>query len=230
MTDLLASMIGANNVIVNAYSKWEEGARLQNQANAFYKTRKQDLTTRSLVMTAAIFIASGFAFLLVFGGVGAVFDNSKIVMGALSLCPPVALGGAAFGYARFVQPSIKKEETAIKSDFDMAMARAKDATQAGNDIIQENISEIIFLPDEYCYPLATGYMVKCIQQGRAATLQEAMDKFDEQLHRWTLEANQQEMLHQQRIQMQQLNQIRQSINFNTAVTAAGFATEILTRL
>ena len=230
MTDLLSSLISANNVIVNAYTKWEEGARLRAQAASFQKTRKQDLMTRTIVLTGGIF-ATCFMGLLVIVGIPAwLFQSEPMVIGGFLFTLPVSLVVTVFGYARFVHPKTKKDEAKIKDDYNAAMERAAQITQAGTDVIQENVSEIIFLPDEYCYPLATGYLVKCVQQQRANSLQEALDKFDEQLHRWTLEANQQEMLRQQQLQSQQLNAIRHSIDFNTAVTAAGFATDILSRL
>lgn len=230
MTDLLASLISANNVIADAYSKWEEGARLRNQAMAFNKTRKQDLTTRTILLTGGIFAACFMGLLFIVAVPAWLFDSESMAVGGFLFAVPVSLVATVFGYARFVQPKTKKDEAKIKEDYNAAMERAAHVTQAGTDVIQKNASEIVFLPDEYCYPLATGYLVKCVQQQRAKSLQEALDKFDEQLHRWTLEANQQEMLRRQQIQSQQLNEIRHSINFNTAVTAAGFATDILSRL
>jgi len=45
------------------------------------------------------------------------------------------------------------------------------------------------LPDDYCSSLALEYMIEQLDKGRATTWRECADKYEEQVHRWTLETN-----------------------------------------
>ncbi len=62
-----------------------------------------------------------------------------------------------------------------------------------------------FLPGNYRSDLAIAYMEKVVRTGRADTLKEAMNLFEEQLHRWTLESQGQQLLEQNAIQTQMIN-------------------------
>lgn len=82
----------------------------------------------------------------------------------------------------------------------------------GQNIIEANKDKLAFLPSDYWYPLATSFMVKTVQAGRATTLPEAIDKLEEQLHRWRLEESNAQILAQQQAQSQQLAEIAQGIS------------------
>ena len=51
-----------------------------------------------------------------------------------------------------------------------------------------------FLPEDYRDVMAVGYMEECIRNLRADTLKEAINLYEEQKHRWTLENLSQQML------------------------------------
>lgn len=230
MTELLTSLIQANNIITSVYSQWDEAAKLQAQARMAHKNAKKNLTMKTALFTGVFLFAAWFvSSLLQIAGMNIVDDmNAFPIFFLIKWAIVAAVTGVC--YALIVHPRVSKENKKIQETFNAAMARANAVYQAGMDHARANLADVAFLPNEYRYPLATGYLVNCVQQRRAATLQEALDKFDEQLHRWKLEASQQQILRQQRIQSQQLNNINTSINVNTAVTAAGFAANIITRL
>lgn len=92
------------------------------------------------------------------------------------------------------------------------------STYNGNaeQIFTENAEYLEFLPVDYWYPLATEYLIKIVGSGRCTDLSEALDKFDEQLHRWKLENANAEIIAQQQIQIANLESIRRSNNVNAA--------------
>lgn len=75
--------------------------------------------------------------------------------------------------------------------------------------------EIQIVPSNYRYVIAVQYIVESFQNRRADTLKEAINLYEEQLHRWKLENASEQMLTLQRQQMSELNKI----NANTTVSA-----------
>lgn len=86
---------------------------------------------------------------------------------------------------------------------------------AAQRIFDANAEQMAFLPSDYWYPIATDYLMKMLQTGRAATLSEALDKYDEQLHRWKLEDASAQVLAMQQQQAAHLANIQR----NTGVSA-----------
>jgi len=60
--------------------------------------------------------------------------------------------------------------------------------------IEEMIDIIEFIPLDYRYPLAVETMYGFVRNFRASTWKECADKYEEQLHRWTVEANAEQAL------------------------------------
>ena len=230
MNELTLALIKANNIITETYGRWDAGKSMRAQADNHYRARKRDLNVKTAAPMAITLIVASVAGLVPAGLAAAIFDSFPMVLLSLFLSGGITVAAMAIVYVRFVQPSTAKDGIKIKNEYNAAVRQAEEMYNSGTEYLNANLSDLIFLPNSYWYPLATGYLVKTVQEQRAATLQEALDKYDEQLHRWTLEANQQQILQQQRVQSRQLDNINSSINFNTAVTAAGFAADILTRL
>ncbi len=88
--------------------------------------------------------------------------------------------------------------------------------EAGQKILQEHQEELSVIPVDCLYPLATEYLIKMLESGRAETLKEALQLFDEQLHRWNMEASYANILAEQQRQTQYLR----NIEHNTRETAA----------
>ncbi len=94
--------------------------------------------------------------------------------------------------------------------------KAASEDKKGMKILEDNYEDLKFLPDDYWYPLATGYLVKIISTQRADSLKEALDMFDAQLHRWKVEEANAEMVAQQQAQTAHLKSIRTSSKINAA--------------
>ena len=73
------------------------------------------------------------------------------------------------------------------------------------------------IPEKYWYPLATGYLVELFQTGRATSLPVALDKLEEQIHRWNMEWAMQQTL------SSQINQLQTLKNIQAATTVSAVA-------
>lgn len=71
------------------------------------------------------------------------------------------------------------------------------------------------LPPNYQYSIAAEYIYNCFVNQRANTMAEAINLYEEQLHRWKMENYQQEMLNMQIQQQRTLESVRR----NSAVSA-----------
>lgn len=85
--------------------------------------------------------------------------------------------------------------------------KAKENRTIADQIAEDNAEILAVLPLKYRYPLASNYIVELFANGRAATLPEALDKYDEQLHRWKIEHAMQQELALQAAQLQVLAEI-----------------------
>lgn len=69
-----------------------------------------------------------------------------------------------------------------------------------NNFEKKHIRVLYFLPDIYRTRLATAYMERTVRTGRADSLKEAMNLYEEQLHRWRLEEQGRQLLQQKEMQ------------------------------
>ncbi len=91
----------------------------------------------------------------------------------------------------------------IKKHHDSAIEYQKQVQEKekySNKLLQLHSKELEIIPTQYRYPLATSYIEELFINGRATTLPEALDKFEEQLHRWNVERS---MQHNIEIQLAQ---------------------------
>ncbi len=91
----------------------------------------------------------------------------------------------------------------IKKHHDSAIEYQKQAREKerySNKLLQLHSKELEIIPAQYRYPLATSYIAELFINGRATTIPEALDKFEEQLHRWNMERS---MQHNIEIQLAQ---------------------------
>jgi len=73
-----------------------------------------------------------------------------------------------------------------------SIAKRKALKQGLDDELTQLIQTVTVLqafPTDYCNSVALRYMVDLLDKGRADTWRECVDKWEEQVHRWTLEAN-----------------------------------------
>lgn len=116
---------------------------------------------------------------------------------------------------------------AIKGKCDAEFARTADFCNAkvaeGQKLLADNLDRLAFIPMDYWYPMATGYMLHMIQTNRADTINQLLQMYDEQLHRWKIENAQAQMVELQRQQTDSLNGIRTSSAISAAANAANVA-------
>lgn len=93
--------------------------------------------------------------------------------------------------------------------------------QKAQKIMTEYAEVLSVLPSKYLYPLATGYVLELFQTGRASSVPIALDKLEEQIHRWNMEMAMQQTLAYQISQMQTLHSIQNATTL-TAVAAAKY--------
>lgn len=64
--------------------------------------------------------------------------------------------------------------------------------------VQDNAEIITFLPKSYRYPLAANFIAEVLENGRADTLKEAFNLYEEQLHRWKMENKMNKLIEEQK--------------------------------
>lgn len=60
-------------------------------------------------------------------------------------------------------------------------------TQLNTYIENNKCEELFYLPEKYRYYIAAAYIKECLESGRAKNLSEALNLFEEQMHRWKME-------------------------------------------
>lgn len=96
---------------------------------------------------------------------------------------------------------------------DKAVKEANQYSGQGEQILQAHADEVGFLPREYQTVSATSYMLKMVQSGRATTVPAALQMYDEQEHRWRMEASNQEIIANQQIQNRQLEKLNREVSW-----------------
>ena len=86
------------------------------------------------------------------------------------------------------------------------------------------IESVKVIPPDYQYSLATEYIYSCILNQRAATIGEAVNLYEDQLHKWKMEQMQSKLLEIGVQQQYTLNKIKQA---DTISAAANVATAVL---
>lgn len=113
------------------------------------------------------------------------------------LCPII---GALFLWS-------KRDRIPMRSETEMYERKSEENRKIADKIAQENQDALELIPAQYRYPLASNYIVELFANGRATTIPEALDKYEEQLHRWRLEESMQIQISLQEAQLETLVEI-----------------------
>ncbi|MDR2022098.1 MAG: hypothetical protein LBQ71_02325 [Hungatella sp.] len=84
-----------------------------------------------------------------------------------------------------------------KKDLTKAIGLRDEIKKRMDNLVQEKKEIISIIPEQYRYPLAAKYFVEVLENGRADSLKEAMNLYEEQLHRWKMESKMDRMLKNQ---------------------------------
>lgn len=197
MKTLVQSLMDADQICQKANVHFEAETDLQQKADALlgiFKKRKK------------FWLIGGFVLLLF---LKSLFPNKSVesTISVIVGLPPLILG-------------YWKHKSAVQAKADRLQKQAQSENAAGLQILEENCDALSFLPSDYWYPLATGYLTKVIQSNRANSLSAALDLFDTQLHRWKVEEANAEIVAQQQAQTAHLKSIRTSSKVNAAANVA----------
>ena len=179
-----------NNVISQATALNAEGADLQIEAEKERKNAQFDKRNRILIPLVVLF--AGFAVITILSPIAAIIV--AIIMRKPKYGP---------------QPHLEKAEECEK--------KSKEKFDAANMVVQNHLNELSLIPQKYWYPMATNFLVEVIQTGRATTLPVALDKLEEQIHRWNMEHSMQQQVALQIAQTEALRKIE--INTTASVIA-----------
>ena len=97
----------------------------------------------------------------------------------------------------FKEHKIPYYDEYLKTPEEPYLAEIEEIEHQFQQIFRANWKYISYIPEDYRYPLAIEYLLKYLEQHRAKDLGEAMNLFDEQSHRWTMEDAQSKILRNQ---------------------------------
>ena len=140
------------------------------------------------------------SYLLVFGG-GIWFIAGLIALAMMGVSSgvdvavvvlPLVIGILLCWYANSAIKSINKEknekkETELEPQLKEIGMHLKEANAALKKFHEENSELVAFLPKQYANLEAVSFMLVAIHSGRADSLKEVYNLYEEQLHRWKLE-------------------------------------------
>lgn len=176
---------------------------------------QQTLSARSkgkLGRNIGIFLGVYFASMCIWGGlIYATFSGTNDPFAAVVILGTLILAGGITIIVLSHNANYKRCMAQINSITDMKHDLEKNREIA----VKKLLPEIQFVPANYRYLIAVQYMLEAFQNQRADTFKEAINLYEEQLHRWKLENASAQMLTLQRQQMSELNRI----NANTTVSA-----------
>lgn len=114
----------------------------------------------------------------------------------------------------------------VKTKINFLLGKIKALDFNINEIINQNIEILKNIPPRYCYYFSVNFMLGVLFNQRADSLKEAINVYEDQLHKWKMENYQQQLCEinrQQQASMVSMNFALKSINKNTkdiAVTTA----------
>ncbi len=177
----------------------EEATAQSLQANYEYEKEKAEKTPRvihDLLKVAFVFGCIFLGLVLIVG----LFSGSDfiILLGLLAFFGGICL--VIFFIQKYLANWLKKNEETYNKKYENEVKPQIEKTQRNTDeltkkaelFISENIHYIEFLPMQYRNLQAVSFMYLAVGNGRADTLKEAINLYEEQLHRWKMEEYAQE--------------------------------------
>ncbi len=197
MTELIRNLTRADEIVRQANPHFEKSAEIKENAELRFQAHKK------LKVFGAIVVGCFCSYIL--DDVMFRLTYKLVIVDFLPLILTIAVAIATYKAIR------KYDKKCYEDAQNAAAAEAK----RGEDILAQHADELAFLPVDYWYPLATGYMLKMLVTNRADDVREALNLFDEQLHRWKVEEANAQVVEEQRQQTEHLKKIRT----NSAISA-----------
>ena len=177
--ELLQKLINADRICKQTNVHYQEAVKLEQQDMEQQASTKKSAKIKGIIAcVAAWFVIGSIGNVLVslLGNIAifVMMVNSISQFGGLAL-------GIILGYSIY-----KKGQGEFKAESAKRQKAIEKEKAAAQQIFDNNVNDLAFLPVDYWYPLATEYLVKVVQADRANSLAEALSMFDEQLHRWKI--------------------------------------------
>lgn len=218
MNELLQELIMADKICKQANARYVKAAQLEQQGNDLTESMKK-VKTKWIIVGVVIWIIGS--------SIGRAFSGIPAI--GMILSAAFSIGFIYLGY-RLGSTNYKREKASIDSEIAKLQTQIEKEKEYAQQIFDDHIDELAFLPVDYWYPMATDYLVKVIQAKRANTLGEAIDKFEEQLHRWKVEEANAQMVAQQQQQTAHLASIKTSSKVSAAANVTNTIFNIASRL
>ena len=214
--ELIERLSAANQIITRARACFDSAAMQRNSAEiALRNARTNRRVINGMVINGAICF---------YGGALIIIDDtfrirSNLVVALIMIPLLVAM-------IILVKKIISRPSHGAQRAYDEGMQLALRDEEEGKRIIDANRNLLSFLPYEYWYPMATEYILRMVQTGRAKTINEALVLYDEYLHRWKIENANAAIVANQQAQTYALQGIRKSSAVSAAANVASAAANI----
>lgn len=119
-----------------------------------------------------------------------------------------------------------KKKSAADALSEQCHANAIKEGAVAEQITVDNVAVLSILPREYWYPLATENIIKLLRDGRATSLNDALDRFDSLRREWIQDQHYAEVSAAMAQQSSNLESIERSSRINTAINAGRTAADI----
>lgn len=96
-------------------------------------------------------------------------------------------------------------------------------------ILEQIQDDLTVIPPDYQYPLAIEYIYSCLRNQRAVSMGEAVNLYEDQLHKWRMEQMQSKLVEMSMQQQVSLDKIRRSNNISAAANVATAAAVIFSK-
>lgn len=209
MSTLKDQVVMANKVVTQAVEWTVAAQQMQEAAKKERDSAKTTKTNSKVIKIGIPFFAFYIVlrFLVFLGDMGLNVDNVGVYILGLLLIAAICV--AVWLIPFNAQSHLDKAEECEK--------KAQENINSANMLIQKYSDCLSVIPQKYWYPLATGYIAEVISNGRATTIPIALDKLEEQIHRWNMEQSMQQQIALQIAQTELLRRIE--INTTTSVIA-----------
>ena len=189
-------------------NKYDEAINRLKQNVEYYEEQKKKIKKIGFRATPGVLIIVFTLIPICLFCMGIAFYVSEI-LGILSmfLCfvPPAAALLYKFTICRSITKK-RQKKAEEKYNREIEPLRREDQKniyslqRERGDFWRKNSNLLNFVPECYRNNLAVAFMHQVIQTGRADDLKEAINLYEEQLHRWTLEGHARQMVEQNAIQ------------------------------
>lgn len=229
------------NIAQNALQQMEKQDKICQNISNRLKQAKQELSSSGMTGygTAAIFIIifsslffiipTIFCLLLLIiqiiaaiamGEIGALPQSlpSLIIPMILHIIPTIiSIIAVVFLFKKNNSVKIEKKEK-LKSQIQKYEYDLQINTDILNKVIEDNYEALCSVPEKYRYIHAISAMLDYLNTMRAETLKEAINLYEEEMHRMRMEMSQQQLLAIQNEQQRTLNSINSYTKTNTVLS------------